>query len=150
VDSRILTDSSCTCSEYTEFIAEPAAKAQTDGRHVMQHLHSNVSGPPPNQPFQSCLKTSRMVAPSSVNGRVERLGGVGEIVAGQLRELTGKEARTVVLGHLVRGDHNSKAVHRAYARKAKVELPSLGEYERQRKMFAEGKVAEPVAKIVNV
>lgn len=43
--------------------------------------------------------------------------------------------------------HNSKAVHRAYARKAKVELPSLGEYERQRKMFAEGKVAEPVVKI---
>jgi integrase len=29
--------------------------------------------------------------------------------------------------------HNSKAVHRAYSRKAKVELPSLGEYERQRK-----------------
>jgi integrase len=27
--------------------------------------------------------------------------------------------------------HNSKAVHRAYARKAKVELPSLGEYERK-------------------
>jgi integrase len=27
--------------------------------------------------------------------------------------------------------HNSKAVHRAYARQAKVELPSLGEYERQ-------------------
>lgn len=45
--------------------------------------------------------------------------------------------------------HNSKAVHRAYARKAKVELPSLGEYERQRKMFAEGKVAEPVAKIAS-
>ena len=45
--------------------------------------------------------------------------------------------------------HNSKAVHRAYARKAKVELPSLGEYERQRAMFAEGKIAEPVAKIVS-
>jgi len=29
--------------------------------------------------------------------------------------------------------HNSKAVHRAYARKAKVELPSLGEYERQQR-----------------
>lgn len=43
--------------------------------------------------------------------------------------------------------HNSKAVHRAYARKAKVELPSLGEYERQRKMFAEGKVGEPVVRI---
>ena len=36
-------------------------------------------------------------------GHVERLGGVGEIVAGQLRELTGKESRTVVLGHLLRG-----------------------------------------------
>jgi 6-phosphofructokinase 1 len=36
-------------------------------------------------------------------GHVERLGGVGEIVAGQLQELTGKETRTVVLGHLLRG-----------------------------------------------
>ena len=33
--------------------------------------------------------------------------------------------------------HNSKAVHRAYARKAKVELPSLGEYERQRAKFTQ-------------
>ena len=33
--------------------------------------------------------------------------------------------------------HNSKAVHRAYARKAKVELPSLGEYERQQKCLAQ-------------
>jgi integrase len=41
--------------------------------------------------------------------------------------------------------HNSKAVHRAYARKAKVELPSLGEYERQRKAFADGRGIEPVA-----
>jgi hypothetical protein len=32
--------------------------------------------------------------------------------------------------------HNSKAVHRAYARQAKVELPSLGEYERQQKGVA--------------
>lgn len=36
-------------------------------------------------------------------GHVERLGGVGEIVARQLQELTGKETRTVVLGHLLRG-----------------------------------------------
>jgi 6-phosphofructokinase 1 len=36
-------------------------------------------------------------------GRLERLGGVGETVAGQLQELTGKEARAVVLGHLLRG-----------------------------------------------
>lgn len=34
--------------------------------------------------------------------------------------------------------HNSKAVHRAYARKAKVELPSLNEYEKSRKEFARG------------
>jgi ATP-dependent phosphofructokinase / diphosphate-dependent phosphofructokinase len=36
-------------------------------------------------------------------GRVERLGGVGERVATQLQELTGKESRSVVLGHLLRG-----------------------------------------------
>lgn len=36
-------------------------------------------------------------------GRVERLGGVGETVAAQLQELTGKESRSVVLGHLLRG-----------------------------------------------
>jgi 6-phosphofructokinase len=36
-------------------------------------------------------------------GHVERLDGVGEIVAGQLRELTGKETRAVVVGHLLRG-----------------------------------------------
>jgi 6-phosphofructokinase 1 len=34
---------------------------------------------------------------------VERLGGVGEIVADRLEQLTGKETRTVVLGHLLRG-----------------------------------------------
>ena len=36
-------------------------------------------------------------------GRVERLGGIGESVAGQLQHLTGKETRAVVLGHLLRG-----------------------------------------------
>jgi ATP-dependent phosphofructokinase / diphosphate-dependent phosphofructokinase len=36
-------------------------------------------------------------------GTVERLGGAGQRVADQLQELTGKEARTVVLGHLQRG-----------------------------------------------
>jgi 6-phosphofructokinase 1 len=36
-------------------------------------------------------------------GHVERLGGVGGIVAVQLEELTGMETRTVVLGHLLRG-----------------------------------------------
>ncbi len=36
-------------------------------------------------------------------GRAERLGGAGEIVTQELQRLTGKEARCVVLGHLLRG-----------------------------------------------
>ncbi len=36
-------------------------------------------------------------------GRAERLGGMGEKVAEELQALTGKEARAVVLGHLLRG-----------------------------------------------
>ena len=36
-------------------------------------------------------------------GRVERLGGIAEIVSGQLQELTGHESRSLVLGHLLRG-----------------------------------------------
>jgi len=36
-------------------------------------------------------------------GRAERLGGIGEKVAEELQTLTGKETRTVVLGHLLRG-----------------------------------------------
>jgi 6-phosphofructokinase 1 len=36
-------------------------------------------------------------------GRAARLGGAGQRVADELEELTGKETRTVVLGHLQRG-----------------------------------------------
>lgn len=36
-------------------------------------------------------------------GRAERLGGIGEKVTEKLQQLTGKEARLVVLGHLLRG-----------------------------------------------
>jgi ATP-dependent phosphofructokinase / diphosphate-dependent phosphofructokinase len=36
-------------------------------------------------------------------GRAERLGGIGETVAKQLQDITGQEARHVVLGHLQRG-----------------------------------------------
>lgn len=36
-------------------------------------------------------------------GRAEKLGGIGEKVAKELELLTGKECRTVVLGHLLRG-----------------------------------------------
>ncbi|MGQ0734579.1 MAG: 6-phosphofructokinase [Acidobacteriota bacterium] len=37
------------------------------------------------------------------HGHVERLGGVGAVVAEVLQETTGKETRSVVLGHLQRG-----------------------------------------------
>lgn len=40
---------------------------------------------------------------SRETGRAERLGGVGEKVAAELQEITGKETRLVVLGHLLRG-----------------------------------------------
>jgi ATP-dependent phosphofructokinase / diphosphate-dependent phosphofructokinase len=36
-------------------------------------------------------------------GRAEKLGGAGERVAKEIHELTGKETRCVVLGHLLRG-----------------------------------------------
>ena len=36
-------------------------------------------------------------------GATEKLGGIGHRVAAELQELTGQEARTVVLGHLLRG-----------------------------------------------
>ena len=36
-------------------------------------------------------------------GRAEKLGGAGERVAAELQPLAGKECRTVVLGHLLRG-----------------------------------------------
>ena len=36
-------------------------------------------------------------------GRLERLGGIGEKVGRELQAITGKETRTVVLGHLLRG-----------------------------------------------
>ena len=42
-----------------------------------------------------------VVATSADQG--ERLGGIGHRVADELTRLTGREARTVVLGHLVRG-----------------------------------------------
>ena len=36
-------------------------------------------------------------------GRAERLGGIGEKITEELQQLTGKETRLVVLGHLLRG-----------------------------------------------
>lgn len=43
-----------------------------------------------------------LVAPAEV-GHAERLGGIGEYVAHELAQRTGKDTRLVVLGHLLRG-----------------------------------------------
>ncbi len=46
--------------------------------------------------------TRALAAPAEI-GHAERLGGIGEQVARALAERTGKDARSVVLGHLLRG-----------------------------------------------
>lgn len=45
----------------------------------------------------------RALASPAQAGRAERLGGIGERVAGAIQERSGKEVRLVVLGHLLRG-----------------------------------------------
>ena len=45
----------------------------------------------------------RAVVKPAETGRAERLGGIGEQVTAELQELTGKDCRLVVLGHLLRG-----------------------------------------------
>ena len=45
----------------------------------------------------------RIVKTAAKPGVVERLGGIGEQLTEALGEMTGKEARSVVLGHLQRG-----------------------------------------------
>jgi len=45
----------------------------------------------------------RAVVEQAEIGHAERLGGIGEAVAKGLHELTGKDTRVVVLGHLLRG-----------------------------------------------
>ena len=45
----------------------------------------------------------RAVLAPAAAGQVERLGGIGEQVAQALAQRTGKDARAVVLGHLLRG-----------------------------------------------
>lgn len=51
----------------------------------------------------NAVHAQRSVLEKAQVGQAERLGGIGEKVARVLAERTGKETRTVVLGHLVRG-----------------------------------------------
>jgi 6-phosphofructokinase 1 len=49
------------------------------------------------------VEGGRQVAEAASAGHAERLGGIGERVAKALEKRTGKDARVVVLGHLLRG-----------------------------------------------
>jgi 6-phosphofructokinase 1 len=49
------------------------------------------------------VQGQRAVLEQAGVGQAERLGGIGEWVAKSLQEITGKDARVVVLGHLLRG-----------------------------------------------
>jgi 6-phosphofructokinase 1 len=51
---------------------------------------------------QPCHGERAVLAPAEI-GHAERLGGIGEYVATELAQRTGKDTRTVVLGHLLRG-----------------------------------------------
>ena len=76
-------------------------------------LGCDLSQPLDDEQFQSLLdayhrhsvvvvRGQSLAAPAQA-GRAERLGGIGERVAGAIQERSGKEVRLVVLGHLLRG-----------------------------------------------
>ena len=81
---------------------------------------------------------------------VERLGGMGAIVAAQLEKLTGKETRTVVLGHLQRGGAPT-SYDRVLATRfgaSAVELLLHGEFGQMVAYHPPDIVAVPLEKIV--
>ncbi|HXG90166.1 MAG TPA: ATP-dependent 6-phosphofructokinase [Vicinamibacterales bacterium] len=83
-------------------------------------------------------------------GHVERLGGVGALVAQQLQERTGKESRCVVLGHLQRGG-GPTAFDRVLATRfggAAVELLRRGVYGRMVANHPPDIVPIPLADVV--
>jgi len=51
----------------------------------------------------ACPRGGKISVLGKETGQAEKLGGIGEKVATQIHTLTGKETRTVVLGHLLRG-----------------------------------------------
>ncbi len=75
-------------------VAEKIAERERNGRHFS--IVVVAEGARPRGGGVTVQETASA-------GRAERLGGVGEKVAAELSRLTGKESRTVVLGHLLRG-----------------------------------------------
>lgn len=73
--------------------------AKVRGRDKLGRLYSIVVVAEGAEPIDGHRE---VLAPAEA-GQVERLGGMGERVAKALQERTGKDARVVVLGHLLRG-----------------------------------------------
>ncbi len=76
-----------------EKVAEKIREREANGRHFSIVVVAEGAKP----------KGGDVSVVSKELGRAERLGGVGQKVGEQLQELTGKETRFVVLGHLLRG-----------------------------------------------
>jgi 6-phosphofructokinase 1 len=79
------------------FVLEPVAEmiARRELRGSRYAIVVVAEGAIPKGGHRSVIGTS--------HDQAERLGGIGGLVAADLERLTGKEARTVVLGHLLRG-----------------------------------------------
>ena len=77
-----------------EQVAKKVRERDAEGR--MYTLVVVAEGAQPKQ-------GQRAVVAAAEIGHAERLGGIGEQVANELAQRTGKDARTVVLGHLLRG-----------------------------------------------
>ena len=76
-----------------ERVAEKIKRREADGR-----LYSIVVVAEGARPSGGSVSVVEHEA-----GRAERLGGIGDKIACELQELTGRETRLVVLGHLLRG-----------------------------------------------
>jgi 6-phosphofructokinase len=84
------------------------------------------------------------------DGRVERLGGIGAQVADVLSTLTGKETRSVVLGHLQRGGAPTsfdRVLATRFGGKA-VELVKQGQFGTMVAFDPPDIIARPLAEIV--
>ncbi|MFZ6723048.1 6-phosphofructokinase [Undibacterium sp. Ji49W] len=77
-----------------EKIAAMIRNRDINGRHYSIVLAAEGATP---------LGGQHALQASASSGYVERLGGIGDQLAHDLQRLTGKEARSVVLGHLLRG-----------------------------------------------
>ena len=75
-------------------VAEKVMEREQSGRHFSLIIVAEGATPKGGELTIAAKKTP---------GQVERLGGIGNRVAADLEALTGKEARCVVLGHLLRG-----------------------------------------------